>query len=148
MSAWERLNYHQEKSLPVMEELKQWLEKQFDNKEVEPNSDLGVAITYMLKHWKELTLFLRKAKAPIDNNICERALKKAIIHRKNSLFYKTMNGARIGDMFMSLIHTCNLNNIDPFDYFIEVQKNISAVSKNPEKWLPWNYKENIENLAA
>jgi hypothetical protein len=42
--------------------------------------------------------------APLDNNIAERALKKAILHRKNSLFYKNRNGAQMGDLFMSLIH--------------------------------------------
>jgi hypothetical protein len=54
------------------------------------------------------TLFLRQAGAPWDNNICERALKKAILHRKNSLFYKTLNGAHVGDLCMSLIYTCEL----------------------------------------
>jgi hypothetical protein len=53
---------------------------------------------------------------PLDNNIVERALKKAILHRKNALFYKTMNGARVGDLFVSLIHTCDLNKVNPFDY--------------------------------
>jgi transposase len=41
----------------------------------------------MLKHWDPLTLFLRQPGAPLDNNLCERALKKAILHRKNALFY-------------------------------------------------------------
>ena len=73
----------------------------------EPNSALGGAIGYTLKHWEELTLFLRQAGAPLDNNVCERALKKAILHRKNALFYKTRNGARVGDLFMSLIYTAS-----------------------------------------
>ena len=77
---------------------------------------MGGAINYMLNHWEKLTLFLHKAGAPLDNNICERALKKAIIHRKNSLFFKTPNGARIGDLYMSLIHTCELNGANPLDY--------------------------------
>jgi transposase len=62
----------------------------------------------MLKHWEKLTLFLRHPGPPLDNNICERALKKAILHRKNALFYKTVNGAHVGDVFMSLIYTCEL----------------------------------------
>jgi len=56
--------------------------------------------------WDRFTLFLQKAGAPLDNNLCERALKKAILHPKNSLFYKTENGAHVGDIFMSLIYTC------------------------------------------
>jgi transposase len=100
-----RLHYHQQDSQPVMEQLHDWLKRQFDDKLVEPNSALGGAIRYMQNHWQKLTLFLRQAGAPLDNNVCERALKKAILHRKNALFYKTLNGARVGDLFMSLIYT-------------------------------------------
>ena len=67
----------------------------------------------MLNHWARLTLFLRVAGAPLDNNVCERALKMAILHRKNSLFYKTLNGAQVGDLFMSLIHTCRAQRHQP-----------------------------------
>jgi transposase len=88
----ERLRFHQEHSGPVIERLQAWMLDQFAGKKVEPNSGLGSAITYCLKHWKQLTLFLRQAGAPLDNNLCERALKKVILHRKNSLFYKTLNG--------------------------------------------------------
>ena len=93
----QRLDFHQTHSRRVMEQLKVWLKTQFDERKVEPNSGLGVAITYLLKHWDRLTLFLRQPGAPLDNNIAERALKKAIRHRKNSLFYKTRNGAHMGD---------------------------------------------------
>ena len=122
-----------------MDDLKTWLDDQLDQKKVEPNSGLGQAISYMLNHWKPLTLFLRVPKAPLDNNICERALKKAILHRKNALFYKTENGARVGDLFMSLIYTCNLADVNPFDYLIALQKNCADLAEHPEKWLPWNY---------
>jgi transposase len=81
------------KSEPVMNKLRACLKLQFDDRLVEPNSALGESISYMLKHWKELTLFLRKAGAPLDNNIVERALKKSILHRKNSLFFRSRRGA-------------------------------------------------------
>jgi transposase len=139
MSAEERLKFHQAQSEPAMTELKNWLNQQFDEKRVEPNSTLGTAIKYLLNHWEKLTLFLRKAGAPLDNNICERALKKAIIHRKNSLFYKTQNGARIGDLYMSLIHTCELNQANPFDYLTELMSHPEEVAAHPERWTPWNY---------
>jgi hypothetical protein len=101
----------------------------------------------MRNHWQELTLFLRVEKAPLDNNICERALKMAILHRKNSLFYKTEHGAYIGDLFMSLIHTCTFAKINPFEYLKTLQKNTSALFANPSCWLPWNYKENLTSHA-
>jgi hypothetical protein len=135
----ERLIHHQTHSQPVMEELRTWLREQIDQKKVEPNSGLGQAIGYMLGHWEPLTLFLRKAGAPLDNNVCERALKMAILHRKNSLGYKTVNGARTGDLFMSLIHTCRLNEVNPFDYLMAIAANKEAVELLPGAWLPWNY---------
>ena len=76
-----------------MKELQGWLEAQLAEKKTEPNSGLGKAITYLRRHWKGLTVFLRQAGAPLDNNICEQALKRAVLHRKNALFYKTLHGA-------------------------------------------------------
>jgi len=139
MTAAGRLKFHQAQSGPLMEKLQRWMVRQIEDKKVEPNSGLGEAIAYMLKRWDPLTLFLRKAGAPLDNNICERALKKAILHRKNSLFYKTDNGARVGDLYMSLIHTSELNGADPFDYLTQLQRHAKEVRAHPDKWMPWNY---------
>ncbi len=94
----------------------------------------------MLKHWEKLTLFLRVPGAPLDNNICERALKKAILHRKNAMFYKTINGAHVGDVFMSLIYTCQLCGANPFDYLSELQRHADQIASNPQHWMPWNYR--------
>ncbi len=139
----QRLRYHQKRSRPAMEGLHTWMREQMDQKKVEPNSGLGEAIDYMLNHWEPLTLFLRVAGAPLSNNICERALKMSILHRKNSMSYKTENGARVGDLFMSLIHTCRLNQVNPFDYLNALQRHASAVMQNPGRWLPWNYSQAI-----
>ena len=131
LSPEERLLFHQAESGPTMEELHVWLVRQFDERLVEPNSALGEAISYLLKHWEKLTLFLRVPGAPLDNNICERALKKAILHRKNSLFYKTRHGAHVGDVFMSLIHTCELCGANPFDYLTELERHADEAASNP-----------------
>ncbi len=139
----QRLRFHQAESGPVMDELHDWLNRQFDQRLVEPNSGLGESIKYMLKYWKSLTLFLRKAGAPLDNNICERALKKSILHRKNSLFYRSRKGAEVGDAMMSLIYTCQLNRVNPFDYLTELYRNAKEVAANPDRWLPWNYRETL-----
>jgi hypothetical protein len=139
MSDQQRLTFHQTHSGPIMEKLKEWLEIQLDEKLVEPNSSMGKAINYMRNHWDPLTLFLRVPGAPLDNNICERALKLAILNRKNAFFFKTEHGAYIGDLFMSLIHTCNLNRVNPFHYLTALQKHSSELFTNPKQWLPWNY---------
>ncbi len=143
----ERLRLHQERSGPVMDQLHRWLEAQFAERKTEPNSGLGKAITYLLRHWRPLTLFLRQAGAPLDNNIVERALKRAVLHRKNALFYRTLNGAQVGDLFMSLIQTCQLCGTNSFDYLIELQRHAQELAANPAEWMPWNYGETIARVG-
>jgi hypothetical protein len=146
LSPEERLRFHQTHSEPTMTKLHGWLKEQFDKKQVEPNSVLGGAIKYLLNHWSKLTLFLRKAGAPLDTNICERALKKAILHRKNAYFYKTQNGADVGDLFMSLIHTCELNQANPLDYLTTLLEHAAEVAAAPERFLPWTYRQTLGEL--
>jgi hypothetical protein len=148
MSPEQRLAFHQAHSGPRMADLDAWMAGQIEQRKVEPNSGLGEAITYMRKHWKELTLFLRVPGAPLDNNVCERALKKAILHRKNSYFYRTENGARVGDLFMSLIHTCELNGANPFRYLTELQKHAPELAATPADWMPWNYLRTLESASS
>jgi hypothetical protein len=144
----ERLRFHQEHSGPLMQDLHAWMEAQLAEHKTEPNSGLGKAMLYLLNHWTKLTLFLRQAGAPIDNNIVERALKKAILNRKNALFYKTLNGAGVGDLYMSLIHTCELNGANPFDYLTELQRHAAELKAHPAEWMPWNYRETLQRLTA
>jgi transposase len=141
MGPQERLEFHQVHSGPVMEELKGWAMDQFNQKKVEPNSSLGRAIEYMVKRWEKFTRFLHIAGAPLDNNLCEQILKRSVLHRKNSLFYRTEHGAYIGDLFMSLITTCSFCGVNPFDYLIALQKHSSELFKDPKRWMPWNYTE-------
>lgn len=141
LSVKERLIYHQKKSGSVMRKLRRWCLKEFYLKKIEPNEPLGGAILYLLNHWKGLTEFLRTPGAPIDNTIVERLLKKAILHRKNSLFFKTSLGAYVGDVIMSLIQTCVSSGKNPFAYLLALHRNRHLVHKNPGQFLPWNYKD-------
>ena len=143
-----RLLLHQRESAPRMQALHDWMAKQFADHLVEPNSGLGQAITYLQNHWEKLTLFLRVPGAPLSNNLCERALKKAILHRKNALFYRTRNGAQVGDLFMSLIHTAELHQVEPFDYLVALLRHAAAVAFDPPAWMPWNYTAALARLAA
>ena len=143
MSDEQRLSHHQTHSKQPMDDLKSWLQRQLDDKLVEPNSALGEAIHYLLRRWDSLTLFLRKAGAPLDNNLCERGLKKAILHRKNSMFYKTRRGALVGDVYMSLIYSCELAGVSALDYLNQLQLHARDVTAQPDRWLPWNYGENL-----
>lgn len=148
LSPQDRLRFHQESSGPLMEDLHEWMEAQFAEHKTEPNSGLGKAISYLLNHWPKLTLFLKQPGAPIDNNLVERALKRAILNRKNALFYKTLNGAQVGDLYMSLIHTCELNGANPLDYLTELQRHSAELSVQPFEWMPWNYRETLTRLTT
>jgi transposase len=148
LSPQDRLRFHQEHSGPLMKELHEWMQAQFAERRTEPNSGLGKAISYLLNHWPKLTLFLSQPGAPIDNNIVERALKKAILNRKNALFYKTLNGAGVGDLFMSLIHTCEQNGANPFDYVTELQRHAAELKQKPAEWMPWNYRDTLATLTT
>lgn len=148
MSDQRRLEFHQEHSKPIMDKFHVWLNAQIDEKQVEPNGNMGGAIQYMLNHWEGLTLFLREPGAPIDNNICERALKSSIRYRNNSFFFKTEHGAAVGDMFMSFIHTCRLNKINAFEYIQAIISHHEVAAAAPDLWLPWNYEAALAQCAA
>jgi transposase len=148
LSAQQRLYEHQTHSLPVMNSLHTMMTEDLACKRVEPNSGLGKAYDYMLKRWDKFTLFLRQTGAPIDNNLCERALKMAICHRRNSLFYRTQHGASVGDIFTSLIHTAELHAQNPFDYLCAILRNPRAAAASPGAWLPWTYQTTLAALSV
>jgi transposase len=147
LSADERLLFHQAESKPLLDGLREWFDAQIEERKIEPNSSLGGAIEYMTKHWGALTLFLRVPGAPLDNNVCERVLKKAILHRKTALFYKTLNGARVGDLFMSIIHTAELSKVDVFGYLVALQRHHERVADDPASWMPWNYTRSLDQVT-
>jgi len=146
MSPDERLAYHQTHSKPIMDDLQAWMRRRIDERLVEPNSGLGAALAYFDDHWDRLTLFLRVAGAPLDSNVVERALKKAIRHRRNSLFYRSIRGAEVGDGFMSLIHTAESHKVSTFDYLTALLRHGHIVGDSPVDWMPWNYRATIDRL--
>jgi transposase len=137
LNASARLQLHREKSNPIMDDLKKYIEYLESEKMVEPNSGLGNALNYIRKHWHGLTQFLRIEGAPIDNNLLEESLRVPVLNRKNWLFYKTLEGAMVGDTILSLIKTCEANGKNPFEYLVWVQKNKHEIDKNPKDFLPW-----------
>ncbi len=141
MSDEERLVFHQQESAPVFKSLREWIDQQTEERKVEPNSSLGRAFAYLTKHWDGLTRVLEVAGAPLDNNVVERALKLAILNRKNALFYRTEHGAAIGDLLMSLIGTCRLNHVSEWNYLLALVEHAREVRHQPSLWLPWNYQQ-------
>lgn len=141
-----RLKWHQDHSGPVMQQLKSYCDFLIEQKEIEPNSSMGKAIAYLNNHWEGLTLFLRMPGVPIDNNATERLLKRAVLNRKNAYFYCNETGAKIGDILMSVMETCVLNNTNPWEYLVAIQQYQTDVRKNPDLWVPWAYKERLKEL--
>jgi transposase len=139
MTPPERLAHHQRHSAPVLEQLQRWIEEQFQERRVEPNSALGKALAYLQRHWSGLTQFLFQPNAPLDSNAVERALKPVVLHRKNALFFRTEHGAAVSDILMSVIETCRANGIRAWEYLVHVVRNRRAVRDDPPGWLPWTY---------
>jgi len=137
-----RMLAHRYESGPIMDELHSWMTASL------PNCGLGKAINYFLKRWSKFTVFLRVLGAPLDNNIAERALKRAIGLRKGSLFYRTQRGATVGDIFMTLIYTAELHHQNPFEYLTELLRNDKAVADRPGDWMPWNYRTTLAARAG
>ena len=147
LSANERCKVHQEQSTQAMDEMYAYMTELLDNKLVEPNSDFGQALNYFLKRWSKFTRFLSIAGAPLDNNTCERALKMAIGHRNGSLCYRSLHGAEVGDLYMTLLYTTVLAGENPFAYLTALQRHEKDVADNPAAWLPWNYRATLGRLG-
>ena len=95
---------------------------------------------------RKIALFMTGRRHAGENSrsfFCERALKHVVLHRKNAYFFKTPKGAHVGDLFMSLIHTCELGGESPMDELCAVLKNAARVATDPMAWMPWNYRHNL-----
>lgn len=128
----------QEKSLPILTDLKTWLSEKI--LKVPPKSPVAKAISYMLKNWHALTAYLEDGRLEIDNNRSERSIKPFVIGRKNWLFHGNGKGAHAGAVLYSLIETCKYHQVDVFSYFKYVLVNIKKAKtvENLEKLLPYN----------
>jgi transposase len=144
----ERLKWHQENSSPIMEGIKKYCNNLVEGKKVEPNSSPGKTIAYLNNHWEAFTLFLRIPGVPLTNNDAERLIKRAVLNRKNAYFFRNETGAKIADILMSTMETCVLNNVNPYNFLIAVQKHEEDVRRNPLLWVPWLYEERFKNLQA
>ena len=143
-----RLMLHQNESRRHMEALKVWMDEQIEDKLVEPNSRLGRAIVYTQKRWTELCLFLEVPGASLDNNVAEQLLRRIAHYRNGSLYYRTIEGAKVGDCWMSVIRTAEKAGVNVFDYLVAILEHESEVMANAKAWLPWTYLETLAQLEA
>jgi len=133
-----RLRLRQEKSLPVVTALRQWLESEKAN--ALPKSLIGQAIAYALRHWLALTRYLGDGFLDIDNNIAERTLRHIAIGRKNWLFAGSARGGATAATLFSVASSCHRHGVDVFAY---VQDMLQRLAQDPapmpemlRDWLP------------
>jgi hypothetical protein len=150
MSAEDRLAHHQIHSGPVFDRLREWIEQEIAEGRVEPNGPLFKAYRDLLTHWHGLTQVLRLGTAPIDSNIVERALKKAVLLRKNAMFFRSQHGADVGSMIPPVSETTRMAGVAVFDYLVDIVRNVRAVRADPRRWLPWAWaaRERAPSSAA
>ena len=104
----------QEKSKPVLEAFKPWLEAK--QPITPPKGLLGKAINYSLKHWQKLIVYIEDSRLNPDNNAAENAIRPFVVGRKNWLFAGHPNGAEAGATFYSLVETAKANGLEPYNY--------------------------------
>jgi transposase len=142
----QRLAYHQQHSLPAMQAIRDWAANKLDEEDFEEYSALGKAVHYFLRHYDKLVLFCVEPGALIDNNRMEEKLKILIRGRKMAHFYKTVNGASVANVLISLIATAYNADENVYDYLVALQRHKQRVKDEPRVWLPWNYKETLNTI--
>ena len=134
----QRFTGRQEKSLPILSQLKNWLEK--TQSQVMPQSVRGKAVNYLANNWSRLERYVEAGFLPIDNNAAERAIKPFVIGRKNWLFSDTPKGAMASAQLYSLVETAKVNGQEPYTWLRHVLERLTHVQSvaDYEALLPWN----------
>jgi transposase len=134
-----RYQIRQQESLPVLEQLRTWLDKTLHS--VLPKGALGKALGYLSKNWNKLTVYIEDGRLSIDNNAAENAIRPFVIGRKNWLFSDTPKGANASAALYSLIETAKANELEPYAYLQRVFKELPAAQslEDIEALLPWNF---------
>lgn len=143
LSPEERLEYHQTHSGPAMDTLYNLVDEIVEGKHSEPNSLLVGAAKYIFKRKVKLSQFLRIPGVPISNAEAERLIKTYIRHRKNSLQFFSLEGAKFGSHMMSIIQTCRNFGVSAFEYLTAIARYAAYVKEAPSLWMPWNFRDRI-----
>lgn len=143
----EKYLVRQEKSIPLLNELKLWLEK---NVSKVPKGGLSwTAMNYTLNQWDHLVRYCEQGDLPISNILAENAIRPLCIGRRNWLFSDTPKGARASALYYSLIETAKANGWEPYQYFKIILKELPEADtvEKLEALLPWNLKNENKKLV-
>ncbi len=136
----DRYRIRQEKAKPLIDKIRQWLEKGLPH--VPPKSALGKAFHYLHNQWDRLIVYLENGAYPIDNNFAENKIRPFVIGRKNWLFSASEAGAKSSANLYSLVETAKANKLNPYDYLKSVFTQLPCANslEDVEALLPWNMK--------
>lgn len=148
MTPMERLDFHKKNSLPLMKSLKEMCEDKLKSKLVDPRSALWKPLTFIINQWPRLVKFCENPGVPLDTNLVEQTLIIPVRYLAASFNYQTINGAEVGDRFMSLIVTALKNEAEPVSYLTYCLQNHVDLAKNPEKYLPWVCRDFIKHVET
>ena len=146
LTAPERLDFHNEHTLPLVNAFFEAVASFLNDPSAEPNSAWGTALNYFKNNEEHLRVFLHHAGALIHTNNVEALHLVQVRHQNNSQHYQTIIGAQIGDSYQSLIRTAIVNSENPFDYLAACLENHEDLARNPEKWTPWAYRATLQEL--
>lgn len=136
LPANEKYQVRQDESLPLLNDLKKWLDKTI--LQIVPKSAIGKAIQYSLNQWEKLSGYIKSGDINIDNNRAERAIKPFVIGRKNWMFCNTASGANASAILYSLIETAKANGLTPFNYLMFLLEELPKKPADLDYLMPWN----------
>ena len=138
-SADARRTARQERSKPLVHDLKTWFDHQLTR--LSGKSLTAEAIRYALHHWDGLTRFLENGRIELDTNIVERSIRPLVINRKNALFAGHDEGAENWACIASLVETCKLHGVDPQAYFADLLTRLVNLwpASRLDDLMPWNW---------
>ena len=149
-SASERRALRQERSRPLVLQLRAWLGHQLGR--ISGKAPTAEVIRYAFNHWDGLTLFLEDGRVELDTNIVERGIRPLVLNRKNALFAGHDQGAENWALIASLVETCKLNSVDPQAYFTDVLEKLVNLwpASRLDELMPWAWatQPSTSKLAA
>ena len=136
----QRHHGRQQHSLPLLTQLKAWLDK--TQPQVTAQNALGKAVNYLASNWSRLERYIEAGHLPIDNNAAERAIRPFVIGRKNWLFSDTPKGATASAQLYSLVETAKANGQEPYAWLRHVLECLPLINsvEGYEALLPWSCK--------
>jgi len=142
-SADEKLKVRKKESIPVLEKLREWIDKNLGK--VPHDSLTGKALTYVNNQWDKLIVYCEDGRLNISNVLAENAIRPFVIGRKAWLFSDTPKGAHASSVHYSLIETAKANDLEPHAYLVYILKKLPYADtvEKLEALLPWNYKKTI-----